>query len=59
MEIIDDKFKITTIMDGYLPNDPWNPNGTHVFRETMMLDLTEIKTSQTDFDETYIWADIS
>jgi len=59
MEIIDDKFKITTTMDGYLPEDPWNPNGSHVFRETMMLDLIKIEKSQTNFDETYIWSDIS
>jgi len=48
-------------MDGQLPADPWNPSGTPVFRETMMLDLIEIKKleSQTKFNETYIWTDIN
>jgi len=60
MEIIDDKFKITTTMDVQLPVDPWNRNGTPVFRETMMLDLIKIKTSQTvKLNETYIWTDIN
>jgi len=59
MEIIDNKFKITTTMDGQLPADPWNVNGTLVFRETMMLELTEIKNSPTKFNASYIWADLN
>jgi len=58
MEIIDNKFKITTTMDGELPTEADNSTGTLVFRETIMLDLIEIKNYPIIFNEKYIWEDI-
>lgn len=60
MEIINDKLKMSTIMEVQLPSDPWNLSGSLVFTETTLLDLTNIRTPQTVVqDEPYIWTSIT
>ncbi|XP_011051418.1 PREDICTED: uncharacterized protein LOC105144288 [Acromyrmex echinatior] len=63
MEIIDDKLNISTIMEVQLPPDPWNPEGTPVFREITQLKLIKITSPRTKvFDDLvrnkYEWIDL-
>jgi len=47
MEVIDNKLKIFTTMDGQLPRDQWNPSGTSVFTETVSVNLIDIRSKKT------------
>lgn len=59
MEIINDKLKMSTIMDVQLPSDPWNLSGSLVFTETILLNLINIRFPQTVVqDEDYTWTTI-
>jgi len=47
MEVIDNKLKMFTTMDGQLPRDKWNPSGTPVFTEMVSVNLIDIRSIKT------------
>jgi len=56
MEVIDNKLKMFTTMDGQLPFDPWNPSGTPVFTEMVSVNLIDIRSQKTiSYKENYNW----
>ncbi|XP_071653645.1 uncharacterized protein [Temnothorax longispinosus] len=47
MEVMDDKLRMSTTMGVQLPRIPWKQSGSPVFTETMLLNLTNIRSPQT------------
>jgi len=47
IEVIGNKLKMVSTMDGQLPIDPWNPSGTPVFTETVSVNLIDIRSEKT------------
>ncbi|XP_011166596.1 uncharacterized protein LOC105200652 isoform X2 [Solenopsis invicta] len=43
MKVFDDQFQISTIMNVELPADPWNEKYKRVFKETTLLNLTNVE----------------
>jgi len=62
MKIINDKLEISSLMEGQFPPHTWNPLGTPLFTEKMLLNLTKIRINRyIDFQPSskdYIWTNI-
>ncbi|XP_077257680.1 uncharacterized protein LOC143894882 [Temnothorax americanus] len=59
MEVMDDKLRMSTTMGVQLPRIRWKQSGSPVFTETMLLNLTNIRSPQTIAQNEYhSWATI-
>jgi len=62
MTMINDKFEMSSLMNGRFPPHTWNPHGTPLFTEKMQLNLTDIKLIRyIDFQPSskdYVWINI-